>query len=343
MTDKIFSLILEGRKSLMVNDIYTSDETLVDLDDIHVKIIKDNFKDVSKQILHRRDVGLAIKYIRHITPSGRISGQGLFIAHAEAYMRLKGRRGIIISPQEYYDDFFDVMSEDYWNSSGIGGTDESGRIALYMMLALVKLNKIDEISKMKIIWTYDFTESVVKYILARATHGSFVGELGGMKQDYSSFAEAFLLTESEGEDLLNYLLQHVKNDKMYYNVSNSKYVDDVLERHRIFSLVYYIKGWGFDRYYKLVENHKCKGGKGGTDGRRSEYIEKDGKRYFTTDRFRIEYLEDILKYLAYKRLKDEFNDLVEKIMSWEFKVYEKKYTMSMIKRYTDEINRKGFY
>jgi hypothetical protein len=327
----IFKKFLDGGKYYH-RGISISDSTLLDIDEKHLKIIKKELPDIFEQISKRISIASCRKDIRDITPTGRISGAGLFIANAERYMKSKGRRGILITPQEYYDDFFETMSTEYWNSG-----DETDRIALYMMIALIKLNKINEIEQMKIYWTYDFTESVVKYILSKAEHNSFVGELGAIKQDYSQFAETFLLTEQEGEQFLNYLLQNIKNEKMYYNVSNTKFADDILERHRIFSLAYYIKGWGFDRYYKLVEIHKYQG------ENNVKYKDNYGGTLFKTDRYRLEYLKDIFDYLSYKRLKEEFDDLYQKVMSWTFTKDEERYTNSILSDYKKEVSRTSRY
>ena len=97
-------------------------------------------------------------------------------------------------------------------------------------------------------------------------------------------------------------MAHIK-DRIVCSISN-RIVDDInLFRHEVFSLVYYIYGWGFNNYYKLVIDSK------------NIYKESWNKNFYKEKKVRIMYFSHIFDYLIRKDKDEELLDLIDRVMN----------------------------
>jgi hypothetical protein len=127
-------------------------------------------------------------------------------------------------------------------------------------------------------------------------------------------AEPFQLTDDEEERLFNFLLQNYGPDKLSSGIGNHIY-DKELERHKAFSLVYYKWGWGFNKYFSLIQKVKPM--------LKDKWSKIDGRDHVIYGRNRPEYFEHIFDYLKALNKKEELLELMGKIYNnMELKKYE---------------------
>lgn len=270
------------------------DYNLLKIDSKSDKIIKKDFKDIFIKMTNKINIQKAWKNMRDVLPDPVYQGNGIGRKETQSYMKSKGRENAVITPQQVYDDFYEILKNEYWKSASNHGTDMLP--TLYMIFTLVKLGKYEDIGKLDISWSDEFTGKIIGQAMDMYKHN-------GKSYVYDNF----LPNESEQEKLFTYLLANIK-EKVYYRVSNVK-VDIDMIRHKVFSLIYYLYDWGFNKYFDLVSKTK------------NVYKEKWDKvgetSYVEYEACRIDYFKHIFDYLSRKKEIDKIKELIDKIMQWK--------------------------
>lgn len=245
--------------------------------------------------------------MRYVLPNPRYQNNGISRDETKRYMKSKGRENAVITPQQVYDDFYEILKNEYWRSASNHGADMLP--TLYMIFALVKLGKYEDIGKLDISWSDEFTGKIIRQAMDMYTYN-------GRSYVYGNF----LPNEDEQEKLFTYLLANIK-ERVYYHISNVK-VDIDMMRHRVFSLIYYLYDWGFNKYFDLVEKTK------------NVYKDKWDKvgetNYVEYETCRIDYFKHIFDYLSSKKEIDKIKELIDKIMQWKMTKSELKVTESRL-------------
>ncbi len=83
-----------------------------------------------------------------------------------------------------------------------------------------------------------------------------------------------------------------------------------LLKHECFSLVYYIYGWGFDKYVGLVSKFKNV-----IDDKWSK--NEKGESVVENIKFRIEFFTHVFDYMNTKNMIEEAKKLTDTILSWK--------------------------
>lgn len=279
-------------------------QDLMNMSQTSKELIKKYYGDIYEETISLIDLLTTRKQMKCVLPHPNQS----LGRESDEYMKKMGRSNYIITPRQLYSDFYEILKDDSWKSGREHGTDIIP--TLYMIFALCKIGKYNEIGKLNIHWTPEFTGKVIRQALNNFTYNG-----------KSYVHESFLLEEKERVKLFEYLLMNIK-DIIKPGISNLIINDIELMRHEVFSLVYYLYDWGFNRYCDLVKNSE------------NVYEEKweviDGKNSVLHTSIRAQYFTHIFNYLNREKSKreniEEIKNLIDKIMSWKMTKTELKYT-----------------
>lgn len=309
--------IKEKVKEMLISlkDRRSLGEPFSEISDITCSIIKKHYPDISDEIISRRSIARAFKTIHNVLPNAQYQGSGIGRRETIEYMKSKGREERIITPDQYYEDFYHILKDASWPSAYNHGSECLSTFA--MILTLCKRNEYEKIGKLNIRWTDEFTGKLIRVALDITHNNRKFYSYNGSKY----VPDIYLLTNEEKEKLFTYLLANIK-DKVYHNVSNT-ILDVEMNKHMTFSLVYYIYGWGFNNYLRAAENSK------------SIYKESWDKNIVTRKKLRFEYLEYIFKYLAFINDINGAKDLIDSIMNWKLTKTELKEVESFFLRHFD--------
>lgn len=173
------------------------------------------------------------------------------------------------------NQLYQKLYDDYINDNLKMSDKLYDRQVVFLCVILIKLDKLDEISQFNIQWfkylsynSYTTLDNVINYCI------------GALELFTDPNIE---LSDNEKGELLSKLLT------LDY--------EDTLKKHYSFSIVYYLKNWGFDRYINLIKN-----------------IDND---------LRIKYFIKIFDYLKKKENKKEITKMVNMIFSWDMSDDEK--------------------
>lgn len=315
LSDKIPILLPKVKEIIkaMINndrDILSSariNSDLLVLDSNSMSIISKRMSDIKPLLDSKKNIQKAWKNMYDVLPNNRYQGRGIGRKETQNYMKSKNRTNDVITPQQVYDDFYEILKNESWNSASSHGSDMLS--TLYMIFTLVKLGKYDEIGKLKIHWSDEFTGKIIAQALGIYTYNG-----------HSHIYDTFLPTKLQQEKLFTYLLANIK-ERVYYHISNVR-IDTDMMRHKVFSLIYYLYDWGFNKYFDLVEKTK------------NVYKEKWDKvgeiNYVEYENCRIDYFKHIFDYLSKKKEIDKIKELIDKIMQWKMTKSELKRTENVL-------------
>ena len=265
-----------------------------DISDAELAVIKAYFPDLHTDISNRVKLHRAFKAFDNQLPNTRYQNYGLTRTPRP--------------PKPRDNPNFRELYNTYWKQlkmwKGWTAVHYDVSNAIYMINILCKLGKYSEISEMNLHWSQEFLGKLIRSALDHVAEGMYThnGE--------TIIHDDYKLTEGERRKLFEWLLTNVKVSKKYSNVEE----DIELSRHHVFSLVYYLYDWGFDKYLDLVKRTK------------NNYHEQ-GK--YTTCRIKL--LDHVLSYLAKSNRWNEFKDLVEEVLSWKMSAGELKETVHTLR------------
>lgn len=273
-----------------------------------LEIIKNTYPELYDSSVNSDKIRKAWIDIWSVIPNPSIVNDGVNRKETIDYMRSKGRYHKVITPDEVYEDFYEVLKDQNLPSGTANSVDALS--TFYLIFSLLKTNNIDKIGDMNISWSLNFTGKVIRIALDKVDYN-------GRSYIYENFKP----TDDERKRFFEYLNINIK-DSLIHDVINQKFPNWELEKHKVFSLVYYLYDWGFDKYFSLVENAK------------NVYSDKwekiNGKDYVTHQVIRINYFDHIFSYLIQEKRVDDIKIIIDKIMAWEMTKTEKKKTMYYI-------------
>lgn len=186
--------------------------------------------------------------------------------------------------------------------------DKKDVYLLYAFMSAAKLNRLDELNKV------DGLKPMFYSTMGKLIRSAFQkpGSDYGYKYNSRTYVtKDFWLTDKERENLFTWLNSNFDETELRSNISNY-IIDKSVARHESFSLIYYVYGWGFDRYFKVIENVKPLKDDVWTKDPEKEspynsIVEKSRKR--------PKYFEHIFSYLNTLGKLDEVVELVDKILN----------------------------
>lgn len=251
------------------------------------------------------------KFLRDTIPQVSISGRNS--RRANEYARKIG-----VHDQNWGFTHKTFLHDSIWGEikklgfNNVLRTSSLGGIIDYTLLVMtfISFTKEDRLNELKDInLSYSDLGEIIRQAMWRP--GS---KFGYFYNGDPFLAEPFELTDDEEERLFNFLLQNYGPDKLSSWISNHIY-DKEMERHKAFSLVYYKWGWGFNKYFSLVQKIKPM--------LKDKWTKIDDKDYVEYGRSRPEYFEHIFDYLAALNEKEELLELMGKIYNnMNLKKYE---------------------
>lgn len=167
----------------------------------------------------------------------------------------------------------------------------------FIIVILLKLNRISELKDFSnIIWLgYD---SGLDYVIRMSFD---MVEVFGSPE--------LKLSELEKENLYTTL--------MSMDFKNMKDID----KYCSFSLIYYLKSWGFNNYIKIVEKQTI---------RSVTQLGDEGKYIKEENELRMRFMKHILSYLIKKGRHNECKEVVDIVMSWDMGKEERKKSLEYI-------------
>lgn len=188
-------------------------------------------------------------------------------------------------PSITINQLYQRLYDDYINDNLKMSDKLYDRQVVFLCVILIKLDKLDEISQFNIQW--------FKYLSynSSTTLDNVINYCIGTLELFED--PNIELSDDEKGKLLSKLLT------LDY--------EDTLKKHYSFSIVYYLKNWGFDRYINLIKN-----------------IDND---------LRIKYFIKIFEYLKKNENKKEITKMVNMIFSWDMSADEKEKSIKYLNNY----------
>lgn len=273
-----------------------------------LEIIKNTYPELYDSSVSSDKVRKAWIDIWNVIPNPSIMNDGVNRRETIDYMRNKGRDHNVITPEEVYEDFYEVLKDQNLPSGTAHSLDALS--TFYLIFSLVKTNNIDKIGDLNIRWSLSFTGKVIRIALNKAHYNS---------RGYVS--KNFEPNNDERKRLFEYLNMSIK-DRLTHDVTNELFTNWELEKHKVFSLIYYLYDWGFNRYFSLVEKAK--------NVYNDKWKKIDGQDHVTHSVIRINYFDHIFSYLIEEKRVDDVKNIIDKIMDWEMTETEKKKIMEYV-------------
>ena len=262
------------------------------------------FPEVKEKLTTEVEYSNTIKTMHKILPSTQYQNYGLGRREVTEYQKKMGRDNPAITPRQLYDDFYDKIKDRELRTNGHGSDILP---TLYMIFALVKLNKYTELGKLKLSWNTEFVGKLIR--LALGTY-----KYNGKSYLYDNYH----LTEKQREKFFEWLNANAL-DKIKGVISNYDYAPGEMElrQHECFSLVYYLYDWGFNNYMKMVEKFKSRFKEKWT---RKQTSNKDNTGIVDygmvrPEKTRLDFFKHIIEY--YRTTEDNagYKEFIDKIMN----------------------------
>lgn len=259
-----------------------------------------NNEKLSKLIKDRQRAE-ASKYVNGIVPSPQYQNMG--IGRRESMEFLKKMRVNKFGVNEF-------MSDDIWGKIKEQKLyyEDRNRYVVYAFMSCTKLNRLDDL-KFLFPLSYESVGRIIRSAMYRKD-----SKYGYFYNGKSIITDPFILNDKEEEKLFEWMLVNMDENSVKSNVSNQIY-DKSLGRHKLFSVIYYKYGWGFERYMDIVSKVKPIENSIWSKNNKGENM----VQYSIT---RPELMSNVISYLGINEKEEELLDLCEKLMAMKLRQYE---------------------
>lgn len=256
-----------------------------------------------KVLLHKTKIKEFKKFLDDVIPHVPISGRNSTRANEYAKKIDKYDPEFGFGVDAFLDDSIYGMIRGYGYRNLITyGSPLDNTILVMMFISLTKKDRLEEVKDMKL--TYSDMGKIIRQAMWRK--GS---KFGYFYNGDPFLDEPFILNDKEEKKLFEFLTRNWDTTKLV-NGTRNIIEDKEIERHKVFSLIYYKWGWGFDKYFNLIKDMKPLN--------RDIWTKVDGVDFVERERSRPEYFKHIFDYLMKKGKKQEVIELMSKILN-EFK------------------------
>ena len=244
-----------------LRDIIESSIEKVQYYDLELELIDKYYPDIYESAKEHSSIIKQFAEFKRITPYKNYQDADKFFKNIDYKVWI----------ENLYSKYINTKNGGLLKKARLESREQIGLI----IIILIKLDKFDEFNEFTNIKWHTWGKSILSYMVRM-----------GLNRVNPTSAPELQLTKSECEKLLNEL---PKID-----------IGNILSKHFSLSLVYYIKGWGFNNYLKFIRSVEIK--------------DSESRMY---------YMKYVLSYLISEDRYSDAKEVVDIVMSWEMSDKEK--------------------